>query len=166
MTNTFHLAQLNIADAKADSSSDIMQGFYDRLDEIHVLAENAPGFIWRYQDEEEDVSVEHNTQHGSEKGAEINIAQKIFDNPLLLINITLWQDVATLRHFVYKTVHKELIQSREEWFHTMPEMHQVLWWVKAGHIPSIQESKDKLDLLRSQGPTADAFTFAKPFDPK
>ena len=149
MTKQFHLAQLNIADAKADSSSDLMQGFYDRIEEIHDLAEASPGYIWRYQDEDGD-----------------DVAERIFANPLLLINLTLWQDIESLRHFVYKTVHKELIQGRNQWFNKMPEMYQVLWWVPARHIPTIQESKGRLETLREHGPTVKAFTFAKPFSPE
>jgi len=149
MTDTFHLAQLNIADAKGDKASEVMQGFVNRLDEINTLADNAPGFVWRYNDEEGD-----------------DVGERIFGNPLLIVNMSLWQDLDSLRHFVYKTTHKELIQNRSEWFNKMPELYQVQWWVPAGHIPSIQEAKDKLDLLREQGPSAEAFTFAKPFEPK
>ena len=148
MTKKFHLAQLNIADAKAEQSSEIMQGFVNRLDEIHLLADNAPGFVWRYDNEEGD-----------------DVGERIFDNPLMLINMSTWEDIDSLRHFVYKSIHKELIQARESWFKKMPEMHQVLWWVPEGHIPSVQESKDKLDLLRKHGPSAEAFTFAKSFEP-
>ena len=148
MNQKFHLAQLNIASAKADSESETMRGFYDRIDEIHDLAEKAPGYIWRYDDEEGD-----------------DIAERVFGNPLMLVNLTLWDDIDSLRHFVYKTTHKELIQGRSNWFNKMPEMHQVIWWVPEGHIPKVQEAKDKLELLREHGPTVDAFTFAKPFDP-
>jgi hypothetical protein len=45
----------------------------------------------------------------------------------------------------------------------MGEMHQTLWWVPAGHIPTIQEGKDKLDQICEFGPTAEAFTFGKKF---
>ncbi len=148
MPQKYHLAQLNIADAKADSTSEVMQGFFSRITEIHNLAEGSPGYVWRYDDEE---------------GADV--AERVFGNPLMLINMTLWEDIDSLRHFVYKSIHKELIQGREAWFNKMPEMYQVMWWVPVGHIPSIQEAKDKLELLRKHGPTAEAFTFAKKFDP-
>ena len=148
MSQKFHLAQLNIADAKADQSSEVMQGFVNRLDEVHMLADNDPGFIWRYDNEE-----------GEDAG------ERIFGNPLLLINISLWEDIDSLWHFVYKSRHKELIQGRESCFKKMPEMYQVLWWVPAGHIPRVQESKDKLEMLRMLGTSAEAFTFAKPFLP-
>lgn len=40
--DTHHLAQINVALARADMSSAVMTGFVSRLDEINRLAENAP----------------------------------------------------------------------------------------------------------------------------
>ena len=39
----------------------------------------------------------------------------------------------------------------------------VLWWIPADHIPSIEEAKARLAILKSHGPTADAFTFRAAF---
>ena len=142
----YHLAQLNIANAVASMESPEMEGFVARLDEIHDLADNAEGFIWRWESETIDSSV-----------------VDVFGDPLLLVNLTLWESVETLKHFVYKTIHVELIRDREAWFSKMPEMHQVVWWVPEGHIPSVTEAKERLDKLRQDGPTDAAFTMAKPF---
>ena len=90
------LAQINIANAKADKESAVMQGFVKRLDEIHALADNAPGFVWRLETEDVDDG-----------------SLSVFNDPLLLINMSVWQDVEALRAFVYKTVHVELIRDRE-----------------------------------------------------
>lgn len=142
----YHLAQLNIANAVATMESPEMEGFVARLDEIHDLADNAEGFIWRWESETIDSSV-----------------VDVFGDPLLLVNLTLWESVETLKHFVYKTIHVELIRDREAWFSKMPEMHQVVWWVPEGHTPSVTEAKERLDKLRQDGPTEAAFTMAKPF---
>lgn len=143
----FHLAQVNMAQAQAEMGSDIMTGFVNRLDEINALADISPGFIWRLQDEEGDAT-----------------GIRVFDDPLMLVNISVWEDVAALKNFVYKTVHVELIRDREAWFHKMPAMHQALWWVPVGHIPSAEEAKSKLEQLREEGPSAEAFTFGRPWD--
>lgn len=142
----YHLAQLNIANAKASMDSSVMEGFVSRLDEIHALSDSADGFIWRWESGSADSSV-----------------VEVFGDPLLLVNLSLWESVETLKHFVYKTVHIELIRDREAWFDKMPEMHQAVWWVPAGHIPSVAEAKQKLDLLRREGPTDSAFSMSKPF---
>jgi len=142
----YHLAQLNIANAKAPIDSPTMAGFVARLDEIHGLADNADGFIWRW-----------------ESGSEDSSAVEVFGDPQLLVNLSVWASMESLKHFVYKTVHVELIREREAWFDKMPAMSQVVWWVPVGHIPSVAESKKKLEQLRSVGPTETAFTLAQPY---
>lgn len=145
---THQLAQINIAQARDAMDSDSMKGFIERLNEINSIADNAPGFIWRLQSEEGDAT-----------------AIRAFDNPLLLINMSVWEDIESLKTFVYKTSHVELIQDREAWFGKMLQAHQALWWVPRGHIPTIEEGKQKLDYLQQHGPGKAAFTFAKPQEP-
>jgi hypothetical protein len=40
-----------------------------------------------------------------------------------------------------------------------------LWWIPAGHIPSIDEAKERLASLEHHGPTQFAFTFRTTFPP-
>ena len=143
---TFHLAQLNIARAKAEMDSEVMRDFVARIVEINARAEAAPGFVWRLKDEGNNA-----------------LALRVFDDPLMLVNMSVWQDIESLRSFVYRSMHVELLRQRESWFDKMGVAHQVLWWIPAGHVPSVQEAKDRLEALRAQGPTSDAFTFARPF---
>ncbi|MBL8396837.1 MAG: DUF3291 domain-containing protein [Candidatus Accumulibacter sp.] len=140
----FHIAQVNVARAKADMESEIMQGFVSRLDEINALADCAEGFVWRLQED---------------SGSATSI--RVFDDPLLLVNLSVWKNLESLKQYVYKSLHVELIRDREGWFNKMGEAHQALWWVPAGHIPSVQEAKQKLEHIRKHGPTPEAFTFAK-----
>ena len=37
--------------------------------------------------------------------------------------------------------------------------------VPAGHRPPVAEAKERLELLRREGPSPEAFTFRKPFPP-
>ncbi len=39
----------------------------------------------------------------------------------------------------------------------------VLWWIPAGHQPTIDEALKKLELLRQIGAGPEAFTFRNPF---
>lgn len=143
---TFNIAQLNIARAKADLDSETMSGFVARLDEINQLADNAPGFVWRLQGEEGDAT-----------------ALRVFQDPLLIVNLTVWESLEALRDFVYKTTHVELIRDREAWFEKLGESHMALWWVPQGTIPTVEEAKERLERIRENGPTIEAFTFGKPF---
>ncbi|CAA6823507.1 MAG: Unknown protein [uncultured Thiotrichaceae bacterium] len=142
----YHLAQINIAHGKAGMDSALMQGFVDRLDEINALADGSPGFVWRLRGDD---------------GSDATTIQA-FDDPLLLVNMSVWEDLASLKQYVYKSVHVELIRDREAWFNKMIEAHQALWWVPEGHIPSVAEGKEKLEQLQQNGPGSVAFSFAKP----
>lgn len=144
----YNLAQINIADSRGDRDSEIMKGFMDRLDEVNAIADRSPGFVWRLQTEDGDAT-----------------AIQAFDNPLLLVNISVWEDIDSLKSFVYKSLHVELIQDRDAWFSKIQQAHQALWWVPVGHIPTIEEAKAKLETLQANGPGEAAFTFSKPFDP-
>ncbi|MEE9329446.1 MAG: DUF3291 domain-containing protein [Parvularculaceae bacterium] len=141
-----HLAQINIAQAKADMTSEIMHGFVSRLDEINAIADKADGFIWRLQSDEGDAT-----------------SIRVFNNPLLLVNMSVWRDLPALKNFVYQSLHVKLIRDREAWFDKIQAMHQALWWIPAGHIPDAQEAKNKLEHIRTNGPSQEAFTFGKPF---
>jgi hypothetical protein len=143
---TFHIAQVNIAQAKADMASDLMQGFVSRLDEINTLADCADGFIWRLKEDSGSAT-----------------AIRVFDDPLLLINMSVWANLDALKHYVYKSLHVELIKDRDAWFNKLGQSHQALWWIPVGHIPNVEEAQKKLEYIRKHGPSAEAFTFAKPY---
>lgn len=141
----FQLAQINIAKAKAAMDSVIMKGFVDRLDEINQLADNSPGFVWRLKAEAGEATI------------------SAFEDPSLIVNMSVWADLESLKHYVYKSVHIQLLKEKNSWFDKMAEAHQVLWWVPSGHIPTVAEGKQRLQLIREQGPTEFAFNFAKNF---
>lgn len=142
----YQLAQLNIAQLLAPLDSPQLQDFVDNLDRINTLAEQSQGYIWRLQTEEGDAT-----------------ALRPFGDDVI-VNLSVWQDIESLYQFVYKTAHTEIMSRRREWFERM-QTYMVLWWVPAGHQPSVEEAKQRLDLLQTQGASAEAFTFKKPFSP-
>ena len=144
--NHYHLAQINIAKAQGSMDSEVMKGFVDRLDEINNLADKSTGFVWRLQTEDGDAT-----------------SIQAFDDPSLIVNMSVWENIDTLKNFVYKSLHVDLIRDRDAWFNKIINAHQVLWWIPVGHIPSVSEGKEKLELLELKGPSSEAFTFSKPF---
>ncbi len=145
----YQLAQLNIARIRYATDDPGMAGFMDNLDRINKLGDDSPGFVWRHQDES-----------GS------STETLIFDEPDILLNYTIWEDVESLKHYVYKTEHKDFLRRRREWFVPLPEWPvTVMWWVPSGTIPDILEAKDKLIQLRDHGSTPEAFSFREPFPP-
>lgn len=142
----YHLAQINIAKALDAMDTDTMKGFVDRLDEINTLADHSPGFVWRLQTEEGDAT-----------------SIQAFDDPMLIVNMSVWESIESLKHYVYKSIHVELVRDRDAWFSKMLQIHQTLWWVSAGHTPTVEEGRERLQYIEENGPTEYAFTFAKAF---
>ncbi len=75
----------------------------------------------------------------------------------------MWDSVAALNAYVYKSGHVEIMRRRREWFGRMAEAGVVLWWVPRGQRPSIEEALSKLAHLRQHGPTRFAFTFREAY---
>ena len=143
--SNYQLAQLNIAALKAPLDSPELKDFVDNLDRINALAEGSPGFVWRLKGDGNDATSLRPL------GEEI------------IVNMSVWRDVAALRDFAYRSGHVEIMRRRREWFTRMAEAYMVLWWVPAGHEPTMAEAVERLTLLRQQGPTAQAFTFGEAF---
>ena len=144
----YHIAQINIGRIKGPLDGPIMAGFMARLDEINALADGSPGFVWRLQTSEGNATY-----------------FRPYDDDQILMNMSVWETVEDLRHFVYHTMHVELLRQRQEWFENFAGVYLALWWVPVGHIPGIDEAKKRLAHLDAHGPTQFAFTFKKVFQP-
>jgi Domain of unknown function (DUF3291) len=139
---TFHIAQVNIARMRASLDDPLMAGFVARLGEINALADHSPGFVWRLQ------------------GAAGNATYlRPYDDDRILFNLSVWQSVEELKAYVYRTAHAELIRDRKEWFERFDSPQVALWWVPAGHLPGVDEAKQRLAHLEANGPSQFAFTF-------
>lgn len=143
--SAFELAQLNIAIMKEPLESPSMADFVASLDRINALAEAAPGFVWRLQTEQGDATAMRPMGEDT------------------LVNMSVWRDIESLNRYVYVTAHVDIMRRRKEWFERMRDASVVLWWVRQGHRPTVPEAIAKLELLRTQGPTAEAFTFRHAF---
>ena len=145
----WHLAQLNVGRLLAPLESDTLAGFVAALEPINALADRHRGFVWRLQTDAGDATSIRPT-----------------DDDLFLINMSVWSSLETLRAFVYTTAHVQVLRQRRAWFEQLAMSHLVLWWVPAGHIPTIEEALARLERLRRDGPTPAAFTFRSPFEPE
>lgn len=143
--SAYQLAQLNIAVMKAPLDSPVMADFVDNLDRINALADGAPGFVWRLQDEDGDAT-----------------ALRPFGDDVL-VNMSVWESIDALNAYVYRSDHVGVMRRRKEWFERMKEAYMVLWWIPAGHRPTAQEAAERLALLRQEGPTSNAFSFRNAF---
>lgn len=148
--HAFHLAQLNLAHLKAPMDSALLQTFVAKLDEINALADASPGFVWRY------ITSNADPAH-SDAG-----------DPQVIFNMSVWQDIPALHHYVYKTAHAQVFAQRAAWFHDwqarLAASHMALWWIPAGTLPTPAQAMERAAHLLAHGPTAHAFTFKKSFD--
>jgi hypothetical protein len=139
------LAQVNIGRLKEPIDSPLLADFVAKLDEINRLADGAPGFVWRLQ---------------SDQGNATNI--QAYDDPLIAVNLSVWESPERLRDFVYRSDHVEVMRQRRKWFETM-NVYLAMWWIPAGHIPTVAEAKARLAYLQEQGESAHAFTMRRIF---
>ncbi len=140
MSATRHLVQLNVARLIAPLDDPRVFRFLSALAPINAIADRAPGFVWRLQGENGDA-----TGLGD------------FGDPQLIANMSVWETADALRHFVYNTLHRKMYARRAEWFELMAQHHFVMWWVEPGEVPTLDDGMAKLDDLRANGPSADAF---------
>ncbi len=141
-----HLAQLNIGRMLAPLDSPTMAEFMARLDDINALAESTPGFVWRLQDDAGNAT-----------------ALRPFDDDWLIVNMSVWESVEQLKAFTYNSAHADVMRKRRQWFEPHTEMYFVMWWISAGHIPTVEEAKERLRFLQTNGESEYAFTFKKIF---
>jgi len=145
------LAQLNIARAIAPLDSAELQPFMDAIDGVNAVADAAPGFVWRLEEDDD--------EHPGATGI------RAYDDPWLIVNLSVWESREALWDFAYGGDHLDVMRRRREWFSALPESHLVLWWVPAGTIPTVEEAVTRLDHLRKHGPTPRAFSFKQAFEP-
>jgi hypothetical protein len=142
------LAQLNVARLVAPLDSARLAEFVAALEPINRLADGSPGFVWRFQTEEGDAT-----------------SVRPFEDDTIIVNMSVWDSIEALAEYVYRSDHRSFLRRRREWFNRMDEAFVVLWWVPAGHRPSVAEARSRLDRLQAWGPTPKAFTFRRPFLP-
>lgn len=145
----YHLAQLNIARLKHPLDAPETAGFVEALEPVNALADTAPGFVWRLQTDEGDAT-----------------SIQLFEDDMLIVNLSVWESVEALRDFVYAGRHMDVMRQRRQWFERMGEAYLVLWWIPAGQVPTPEDAVARLDLLQRHGPTPEAFTLRHCFSPE
>jgi len=142
----YHLAELNVGRLVAPTDDPRVADFMQNLDRINGLGKRMPGFVWMME--------------GSGEPGTGNTEAKIDGDPQFVSNLTVWEDLDSLEHFVWNTVHRQFYERRAEWFEVMGKMHFVMWWVPEGHRPTLVEALARLETLQTEGPSDDAFSWS------
>ena len=155
----FHLAQINLAYMRAPQDDPLLADFVAQLDAINSLADQSPGFVWRYMSDTREP------------------ADREFADANVLFNMSVWQSIEALHAYTYRSNHGKVFAARRKWFddwkdrvRTVNELGEgtpgvALWWIPTGHIPTAAEGKAKLRILGAKGPHPEAFTFKQAFSP-
>ena len=136
----FHLAQLNIGRLNHPLDADETAEFNLALGPINALAEATPGFVWRLQDDD------------GQSSSFVRLPGE--DDPLMIVNMSVWVDLESLKHFMFRSGHAMYLRRRREWFERSEEATSVCWWIPSGEIPDLADAHRRLLHLRANGPTA------------
>lgn len=134
-----HLAQLNIATLRHPIDDPRIADFVDALPLVNGAGEQTPGYVWRLQ---------------SESGDATDI--RVFDDPLVIVNLTVWQSLEPLKSFAYRGVHRDFFRRRAEWF-VPGSSRTALWWLSAEVLPTTEDAKRRLDFIDAFGASPYAF---------
>jgi hypothetical protein len=144
--SNYHLAQINIGRMLAPIDDPRMAEFVAQLPTINALADASPGFVWRLQ---------------TEAGDATNV--KIYDDDRIIVNMSVWESIESLREYAYRSQHTGVMKYRTKWFEKFDGAYYALWWIPVGHIPTLTEGKERLDHLRKNGNSPYAFLFKNIF---
>jgi hypothetical protein len=144
----YRIAQINVSRMKAPIDHPVMSSFVSQLGEINAVADASPGFVWRL---------------AAENGNATYI--RASDDPLLIVNMSVWESIDSLKAYAYRSAHAGVMRDRSRWFERLDLASLALWWIPAGHLPSLEEGMDRLAHLRARGESMLAFSFKRPWPP-
>ena len=139
-----HLAELNLGILKYDWDDPRVKDFVDNIARVNAIATRSPGFVWMLEEEEMD-----RLQNDPDGPMEAH--------PRLASTLSVWEDPASLEHFVWKSVHRQFYDRRGEWYDMGAVLRMVLWWVPVGHRPTMAEAMDRFRHLDAKGDSDHAF---------
>jgi hypothetical protein len=137
-----HIAQINVARAIAPLDDPQLAGFVSQLAEINALADRSPGFVWRLQTPAGDAT-----------------SVRAYDDPQIIVNLSVWESVETLHAYVYRSAHAGVLRDRKRWFGKWSGPYYAIWQVEPGQRPTVEEGKARLEYLAAHGPSEHAFWF-------
>jgi hypothetical protein len=143
-----HLAEVNVALARAALDTPVMAGFLKAFDDVNWLAEKSPGFVWRLL-----------PQHGP-------VTFGPLGDDEVIVTLSVWEDFAALQQYIYRSGHALFMQRRNKWFIPIGGFTTAMWWIDEGERPAVDDGLARLEKLRRHGPTPEAFSLRRQFDPE
>ena len=141
----FHLAQINIGRLVASLDDPKIAGFVAQLDPINALADAAPGFVWRLQSAAGNATeLAYNDDP--------SLSSTCLSGPPSKRCATTSTRPDTSRFFAIAP------SGLKKWTSLT-----TVWWIPAGHVPTVSEGRERLERYQQHGPTPYSFWFSKLF---
>jgi len=145
--DNWSLAQFSIVQMKFPFSDTKFDDYKLMLREAQKVAEEHPGFIWRYQGEKDNLGY----------------LMPYEKDPYVMGHLSVWRNSETLMDYVYTGTHLQLLKNHRRWFTKINEISHVLWWISSGHRPTIEEARASLYVVNEGGSSPTAFTVKEQF---
>ena len=78
-------------------------------------------------------------------------------NPRTASTLSVWECLADLESFVWKTVHRQFYSRKAEWYDAIGNGNFVMWWVPIGHRPNVREGMARWEHSQKNGNSDHAF---------
>ncbi len=143
-----YLGVFNVGLLRAPISDPLNDEFRSALAPVNAFARSTPGFVWMLEGDADAAAI-----------------PELVANPLLYPQMSVWQSLRALRHFVFKSGHSVYLRRRKEWFAPLGGEGQppyaVLWTRPCdAPPPSLAEAYERLRHLGAHGPSRYAFSLA------
>ena len=134
--------------------------FFSQLPKVFAVARADAGLLW------------HNhgarTPDGRYLGMDDILAhrsERTQDN-FHILTMAGWRDVQAMHRFAYRdALHRAGMNTLRDWVDRSEGATMVLWWATKGTRVTLTDGWDRLQRLRTDGPTQDAFSLQHRFDP-
>lgn len=143
----WHLAEVDIGELRGGVDDPAMAEFFASLDPVNAIADKSPGFVWRLQ--------------SSDAPGATGVRPSI--DPLLLINLSVWESLEALKTFVHRSNHADILRRRRQWMTPFEGVQLAMWWIPAGTLPTVNDGLSRLWHLDRYGTTELAFNFKETF---
>jgi Domain of unknown function (DUF3291) len=144
-----YLAEFNLARLRQPLDHNDNAEFLVSLEPINALAEASSGFVWRLKDDD------------GQSSSFVSLPE--IDDPLVIVNYSVWRDLESLKHFVIKSGHGSYLRRRRDWFSVSEQATTVCWWTPSGQIPAVTEAYGRLKMLRNEGASDAGWPITQPF---
>jgi len=161
------IAFTTFAIMKAPYGDPSVKGFEDLTPLVFAEAEASLGFIGRAKEADDKAHLSNFERDWGKWGR--FAVPRFYDGGRVIATdtrastLSLWSDINSVHSFVYRSLHRNALTNRHEWFRKPSWPTYAMWWVSRHTTPTWAEAAARLEHLYDNGPTPIAFDFHRRF---